>query len=159
MPLPLDDQSEGTKEILRLLVVLNDTISNNRMVILDDFSSGIQRSSLHEILKFFLGIDKHGQFVITTQDFSLLDSDLVRRDSVRLAVKDEFGISRIDNLSLKDIHKNLSLPKYLSSNNRFGQLPRIDPEIVEKTIDLINRISANFNPLPEKHDSDADCEE
>ena len=158
MPLPLEDQSEGTKEILRLLVVLNDAVTKNRMVILDDFSSGIQRSSLREILKFFLGIDKLGQFVIATQDYSFLESDLVRRDSVRLAVKDEFGVSQIENLSLKDIHKNLSLPKYLSSNNKFGQLPRIDPEIIEKTISLINRIAADYNPLSNEDDDNADSE-
>lgn len=141
--LPLDDQSEGTKEIMRLLVVLNEAVSKNRMVILDDFSSGIQRMSLREILKFFLGIDKYGQFVITTQDISLLDSDLVRRDSVRLAVKDEYGVSMIENLAPKDIHKNLSLPKYLSTNNKFGQLPDIKPEVVERAIENFYQIATD----------------
>jgi AAA15 family ATPase/GTPase len=139
IPLPLDEQSDGTLEILRLLVVLNDAVSKDRMVILDDFSSGIHRTSLHAILKFFLGIDKFGQFVITTQDNSFLGSELVRRDSVRLAVKDEYGVSTIENLTLKDIHKNLSLSKYLSTNNKFGQLPKIKPEIIERAIDLFNQ--------------------
>ena len=141
MPLPLDAQSEGTKEILRLMVVLNEAVAKNRMVILDDFSSGIHRTSLREILKFFLGIDQYGQFIITTQDYSLLDSDLVRRDSVRLAVKDEYGVSTIENLTPKDIHKNLSLPKYLATNNKFGQLPEINPEIIEKAIKAFNQIT------------------
>ena len=155
--LPLDDQSEGTKEIMRLLVVLNEAVSKNRMVILDDFSSGIQRMSLREILKFFLGIDKFGQFVITTQDISLLDSDLVRRDSVRLAVKDEYGVSMIENLAPKDIHKNLSLPKYLSTNNKFGQLPDIKPEVVERAIETFNQIAtdADIEAIFEK-DEDGD---
>ena len=89
---------------------MNEAVSNGRMVILDDFSSGIHRMTLREILKFFLGVDQYGQFIITTQDYSFLESDLVRRDSVRLAVKNEYGVSTIENLSLKDIHKNLSLP-------------------------------------------------
>lgn len=139
IPLPLDEQSDGTLEILRLLVVLNEAVSKDRMVILDDFSSGIHRTSLHAILKFFLGIDKFGQFVITTQDNSFLGSELVRRDSVRLAVKDEYGVSTIENLTLKDIHKNLSLSKYLSTNNKFGQLPTIKPEIIERAIDFFNQ--------------------
>lgn len=141
IPLPLEAQSEGTKEILRLLVVLNEAVSMNRMVILDDFSSGIHRMSLREILKFFLGIDKYGQFIITTQDNSLLDSELVRRDSIRLALKDEYGVSTIENLALKDIHKNLSLPKYLSTNNKFGQLPRIDSETIKKAIEAFSQIT------------------
>ena len=136
MPLSLDDQSEGTLDILRLLVVMNEAVSKERMVILDDFSSGIHRITLREILKFFLGVDQKGQFVITTQDFSFLESDLVRRDSVRLAVKDEYGVSTIENLSLKDIHKNLSLPKYLSTNNKYMQLPKLNPEIFEKAVEL-----------------------
>ena len=139
MPLPLDDQSDGTLDILRLLVVMNEAVSKERMVILDDFSSGIHRITLREILKFFLGVDQKGQFVITTQDFSFLESDLVRRDSVRLAVKDEYGVSTIENLSLKDIHKNLSLPKYLSTNNKYMQLPKLNPEIFEKAIELFKQ--------------------
>ena len=141
MSLPLEDQSEGTLEILRLLVVLNDAVTKDRMVIIDDFSSGIQRLSMREILKFFLGIDQLGQVVITTQDYSFLESELVRRDSVRLAIKNEFGVSTIENLALKDVHKNLSLRKYLSSNNKFGQLPEIKPEVTEKAIELFNQIN------------------
>ena len=140
MPLPLDDQSEGTLEILRLLVVMNEAVSKERMVILDDFSSGIHRMTLREILKFFLGVDRYGQFVITTQDYSFLESDLVRRDSVRLAIKDKYGVSTIENLSLKDIHKNLSLPKYLATNNKYMQLPKLNPEIFEKAVELFKQI-------------------
>ena len=160
MPLPLETQSEGTKEILRLLVVLNEAVSKKRMVILDDFSSGIHRASLREILKFFLGIDQYGQFVITTQDYSFLDSELVRRDSVRLAVKDEYGVSTIENLAPKDIHKNLSLPKYLSTNNRFRQLPEIDPEVFARAIETFNQIAtdADIDAIFD-NDDDSVCSE
>lgn len=143
MPLPLDDQSEGTLEILRLLVVMNEAVSNGRMVILDDFSSGIHRMTLREILKFFLGVDQYGQFIITTQDYSFLESDLVRRDSVRLAVKNEYGVSTIENLSLKDIHKNLSLPKYLATNNKYMQLPKLNRVLFEKAVELFKQIDAS----------------
>lgn len=143
MPLPLDDQSEGTLEILRLLVVMNKAVSKGCMVILDDFSSGIHRMTLREILKFFLGVDQYGQFIITTQDYSFLESDLVRRDSVRLAVKNEYGVSTIENLSLKDIHKNLSLPKYLATNNKYMQLPKLNREIFEKAVELFKQIDAS----------------
>jgi hypothetical protein len=159
LPLPLDVQSEGTKEILRLLVVLHEAVLNERMVILDDFSSGINRLSLREILKFFLGIDQFGQFVITTQDHSLLDSELIRRDSVRLAVKDEFGVSTIANLTPKDIHKNLSLPKYLSTNNKFGQLPDLDPEYIERAINLFNQITDTGNDSSSSSYEDDDAKE
>lgn len=161
MPLSLDNQSEGTKEILRLLVVLNEAVSKKRMIILDDFSSGIHRASLREILKFFLGIDQYGQFVITTQDYSFLDSDLVRRDSVRLAVKDEYGVSTIENLAPKDIHKNLSLPKYLSTNNRFRQLPEIDPKVLARAIDTFNQIAtdADIDAIFENSDNNKQKED
>ena len=159
MPLPLDNQSEGTREILRLLVVLNDAVSKGRMVILDDFSSGIHRSTLREILKYYLGVDEFGQFVITTQDYSLLDSELVRRDSIRLAAKDEYGVSTVENLTAKDIHKNLSLPKFLATNNRFRQLPVIDPEIIRRTIDLYKNLSVSVNPLFDEEDDSDDNED
>lgn len=145
MPLPLDEQSEGTLEILRLLVVMNEAVLKGRMVILDDFSSGIHRMTLREILKFFLGVDQFGQFIIATQDYSFLESDLVRRDSVRLAVKNEFGVSTIENLSLKDIHKNLSLPKYLATNNKYMQLPKLNRDFFEKAVELFKQIDASGN--------------
>ena len=160
IPLPLDDQSEGTKDMLRLLVVLNNAISKGRMVILDDFSSGIHKTSLQEILKFFLGVDKHGQLVIASQDRSLLDSTLVRRDSVRLAIKDQYGVSTIENLALKDIHKNLSLSKYLFTNNKFGQLPEIKPEFVEKAIEIYNQFfDATIETYSDKDESVDEFEE
>lgn len=159
IPLPLDDQSEGTKEILRLLVVLNDAVLKRKMVIIDDFSSGIHRSSLREILKYFLGIDRFGQFIIVTQDFSLLDSEIIRRDSIRMAVKDEFGVSKIENLALKDVHKNLSLPKYLSTNNKFGQLPKINPESILKAIETFNQLSDASTTIPKDEDVVIDSED
>ena len=58
-------------------------------------------------------------------------------------MKDEYGVSTIENLAPKDIHKNLSLPKYLSTNNRFRQLPEIDPEVLARAIDTFNQIATD----------------
>ena len=49
----------------------------------------------------------------------------------------------MNNLAPKDIHKNLSLPKYLSTNNRFRQLPEIDPEVLARAIDTFNQIATD----------------
>jgi AAA15 family ATPase/GTPase len=78
--LPLSEQSDGTKEILRFLIVLDEAIRKEKTIILDDYSSGVQRNTLNQLLKFFLGAAQNAQLIISTQDYSLLDFDIIRRD-------------------------------------------------------------------------------
>lgn len=81
--MPLSEQSDGTKEILRFLIVLDEAIRKEKTIILDDYSSGVQRNTLNQLLKFFLGAAQNAQLIISTQDYSLLDFDIIRRDSIR----------------------------------------------------------------------------
>ena len=51
--LPLSEQSDGTKEILRFLIVLDEAIRKEKTIILDDYSSGVQRNTLNQLLEIF----------------------------------------------------------------------------------------------------------
>ena len=132
--LPLAEQSEGTKEILRLLLVLNDAIKNKKTIIIDDYSSGIQRDTLNRILKFFIGASNDSQLIISTQDYSLLDFDVIRRDAIRFLVKDDAAEAHIDSINLSLLHKNSSLRHYVSKMNLYKQIPEMNDELFEELL-------------------------
>lgn len=132
--LPLSEQSDGTKEILRLLMVLNDAIKNKKTIILDDYSSGIQRNTLNKLLKFFIGASENSQLIISTQDYSLLDFDIVRRDSIRFMIKNEDAETSVKSIDLSKLHKNSSLHHYVSKMNIYKQIPVMDESMFEKLL-------------------------
>ena len=110
---------------LRLLLVLNDAIKNKKTIIIDDYSSGIQRDTLNRILKFFIGASNDSQLIISTQDYSLLDFDVIRRDAIRFLVKDDAAEAHVDSINLSLLHKNSSLRHYVSKMNLYKQIPQI----------------------------------
>ena len=132
--LPLSEQSEGTKEILRLLLLLNDAIQNKKTIIIDDYSSGIQRNTLNQILKFFIGSSNDSQLIISTQDYSLLDFDVIRRDAIRFLVKDDAGEAHVDSINLSLLHKNSSLRHYVSKMNLYKQIPEMNDALFKKLL-------------------------
>jgi len=134
--LPLTEQSEGTKEILRLLLVLNDAIKNKKTIIIDDYSSGIQRDTLNKILKFFIGSSQDSQLIISTQDYSLLDFDVIRRDAIRFLVKNDAAEAHVDSINLSLLHKNSSLRHYVSKMNLYKQIPEMDEELFNELLSL-----------------------
>lgn len=132
--LPLSEQSDGTKEILRLLIVLNESIENNRTIILDDYSSGIQRDTLNKLMKFFIGASNNSQLIISTQDYSLLDFEVVRRDSIRFLIKNEDAETEVKSIELSKLHKNSNLRHYVSKNKYYKQLPEMDDKLFDELL-------------------------
>ena len=133
--LPLSVQSRGTQEILKFLLCMTDAIKNKKTIILDDFSSCIHRDTLNRLIHFFVVGATESQLIISTQDYSLLDSELVRRDSLRIFTKNDMGETQIDSLTLSELHKNLNLYKYISTHNTFNQKPYIDDRIFDDAIE------------------------
>lgn len=139
--LPLSEQSEGTLEILRLLIVLNDAIENKKTIIIDDYSSGIQRNTLNQLLKFFIGSSQDAQLIISTQDYSLLDFDVIRRDSIRFLVKDTAAEAHVESINLSLLHKNSSLHHYVSKMNVYKQLPEMNEELFDELLYIYRTIN------------------
>ena len=137
--LSLSEQSDGTKEILRMLIVLNEAIQKKKTIILDDYSSGIQRNTLNQLIRFFIAASSDSQLIISTQDYGLLDFDIVRRDSIRFLVKDDFAEAHVESIDLSKLHKNSSLHHYVSKMNVYKQLPEMNEELFN---DLLNVYAA-----------------
>ena len=88
-------ESLGTKNIIRLLVVLYDVILGEKSTCIDEIESGIHTKALAFILKMYLTIAENCQLIVATHDLSLLNADFLRRDAVRLFEKDEYGSTNV----------------------------------------------------------------
>ena len=88
-------ESLGTKNIIRLLVVLCDVILGEKSTCIDEIEYGIHTKALAFILKMYLTIAENCQLIVATHDLSLLNADFLRRDAVRLFEKDEHGSTNV----------------------------------------------------------------
>lgn len=88
-------ESLGTKNIIRLLVVLYDVIIGEKTTCIDEIEYGIHTKALAFILKMYLTIAENCQLIVATHDLSLLNADFLRRDAVRLFEKDEYGSTNV----------------------------------------------------------------
>lgn len=134
LPLDLEDQSEGTLEILRLIICMHEAISEHKTILLDDCINGIHPKTLEQLMKFYLGASEDSQLIIASQNFSNLDDPLIRRDSLRFVTKDGAGRSHVSQLALGDLHKNQNLRLQVENSEKWGVKPTIVDEILEEAI-------------------------
>lgn len=134
LPLDLEDQSEGTQEILRLIICMHEAISQHKTILLDDCINGIHPRTLEQLMKFYLGASNDSQLIIASQNFSNLDDPLIRRDSLRFVTKDEEGHSHVAQLALGDLHKNQNLRLQIENSDKWGVKPEIFDDVLEDAI-------------------------
>ena len=133
-PLDLELESEGTKEILRLILCMHEAIVEHKTVILDDCINGIHPKTMEQLMKFYLGSSDDSQLIIASQNFSNLDDEMLRRDSLRFVVKDEHGESRVEQMNLGDLHKNQNLRMQVENSEKWGVKPDIMDWVLEDAI-------------------------
>ena len=134
VPLDLEDQSEGTKEILKLILCMHEAIAEHKTILLDDCINGIHPKTLELLMKFYLGASEDSQLIIASQNFSTLDDEMLRRDSLRFVMKNEHGESRVEQMNLGDLHKNQNLRMQIVNGDKWGVKPDIDDDYLEEAI-------------------------
>ena len=117
------EESEGTLNMIRLIILLYDACSRKSPVIIDECVSGIHQQTFGRILQFFLSSATHTQAIMASQHLAIIEMDGFRRDTLKFFDKDrETGISHCKKVDLHKYHKNQNLIKvYL--DNSFGCLP------------------------------------
>ncbi|MDH6310986.1 AAA15 family ATPase/GTPase [Dysgonomonas sp. PFB1-18] len=118
-------QSDGTLAIIKLMIAFYHTAIDGDCTILDEVTVGIQQKAFSRLLKFFLNIAGRSQLIFASYDYSLLEFEYMRRDSVRFFSKNLDGVSSVQTINLKNVHKNLNFRKYVLQNNKWGQLPQM----------------------------------
>ena len=125
--LSLDEQSQGTKKFLSNLSTLYNAILSHNIHFIDDIDSQLHDALLLYFLNTFVMNSNESQLIITSQETSLLNEDLLNthRDFVFFAEKNRNGAyseyTRADEYGL---HKNLSLYKSYR-NGRLGAVPQL----------------------------------
>ena len=90
--------------------------------------------SLIGAFSVFIGASNNSQLIISTQDYSLLDFEVVRRDSIRFLIKNEDAETEVKSIELSKLHKNSNLRHYVSKNKYYKQLPEMDDKLFDELL-------------------------
>ena len=104
---------------------------------IDEIEYGVHTKALTFLLKMYLTIADECQFVVTTHDLSLLNTDFLRRDAVRMFEKNEHGETRI--MKRLYVHSTMNYLKAYEKllDEQLG-LADIDIEAMEKYRGMIH---------------------
>lgn len=80
--LPVGMESEGNKTLVNIAPDMLEVLSNNAMVIIDEFSSGLHNIVEEKIIKYFMEHSKRAQLFIVSHSTNLLTNTLLRPDQI-----------------------------------------------------------------------------
>jgi AAA15 family ATPase/GTPase len=124
VPLELDQESDGTQRLLNLLPALYRLKLGSAMFFIDEIDRSLHPILVFKFLEFFLNSCEggHRQVIVTTHESNLLDLDLLRRDEIWFAEKDERGATHLYSLTDFKVRKDLEIRKHYLQG-RFGAVP------------------------------------
>lgn len=122
--LELDDESDGTRRLLSLLPALHFQRPTGTVYFIDEIDRSLHPILVRKFLEFFLKVCAEGQrqVIVTTHESSLLDQDLLRRDEIWFAEKDDKSATRLYSLTDFKVRNDLELRKHYLQG-RFGAVP------------------------------------
>jgi AAA15 family ATPase/GTPase len=124
IPLELADESDGTRRLLNLMPALHNLQKRNVVYFIDEIDRSLHPILVLKFLEFFLKSCGTGQrqIIVTTHESNLLNLDLLRRDEIWFAEKDETAATRLYSLSDFKVRKDLEIRKHYLQG-RFGAIP------------------------------------
>ncbi len=124
--LPFQEESDGTQRLMNLLPALYHLKESCKVYVIDELDRSLHPLLSHSILKFFVETCSRAnqQLIVTSHETHLLDQELLRRDEIWFADKDESQQTRLYSLSEHGVRNDLRLERgYLQG--RFGGVPTI----------------------------------
>jgi AAA15 family ATPase/GTPase len=122
-------ESEGTRRLLFMLVAIFHALDNGTPVIIDELNAHLHTQACEAILALFCDPEtnpKGAQLIATTHDTNLLRSPYLRRDQVWFAEKDREGATHLYPLTDIRTRKGDNIEKgYLQG--RYGAIPYAGP--------------------------------
>ena len=119
-----EQESDGTQRLFDLAFPFYDLATSEppKVYIVDELERNLHTNLSYMLLKSYLEQEGKGQLIATTHDTHLLDLDLLRRDEIWFAEKDEYGATQL--YSLYDFNprydKNIEKDYLLG---RYGAIP------------------------------------
>ena len=122
--LDLNEESDGTRRLLNLIPALHHLRSMAAVYFIDEIDRSLHPILVKEFIEFFLKSSDNGrhQIVVTTHESNLLDQDLLRRDEIWFAEKDQTGATRLYSLLDFKVRNDLEIRKHYLQG-RFGAVP------------------------------------
>ena len=127
-PLFLSEESQGSQTLFSLGTRILKALEEGKTLIYDELDTSLHPYVTKMLVMLFLSKKinkKNAQLIFTTHDISLLDEDLLRKDQIWFAEKDEQGVS--DFYSLQDfdnVREDIPFDKWYMAG-KFGGLPNI----------------------------------
>lgn len=124
-------ESEGTKKMIEMSGPIFDTLNEGKTLIVDELDAKLHPLLTRNIVLLFMDPQKnqHGaQLIFATHDTNLLDLDIIRRDQIWFAEKDDVEATDIYSLvEFKDEHgkkvRNDRDIKHDYIRGRYGAIP------------------------------------
>ena len=122
--LPLREESDGSQRLLNLLPDFYRVAMEGGVFVVDELERSMHPMLARKFIEFFLKTVRRttSQLIFTTHESTLLDLDLMRRDGIWFAEKDDEGATHLYSLADFKVRKDLRIEKgYLEG--RFGAIP------------------------------------
>lgn len=123
-------ESDGSRRVIDLLPAFLDLAppASRRVYVIDELDRSLHTMLTRRLIEGYLarcGPDTRSQLLLTTHDVLLMDQDLLRRDEMWIAERDDFGASSLMSFSeFKDVRYDKDIRKsYLQG--RLGGIPRL----------------------------------
>jgi len=119
-------ESEGTKKMFNYAGIFVNLLESGGTIVIDEFDARFHTSLTKAIVKLFNSEkNKSAQLCFVTHDTNLLDNDLLRRDQIYFAEKNQRGETSIYSLNeIKGVRNDSSLEKdYIKG--KYGAIPYI----------------------------------
>ena len=131
----LQDESNGTRNLLFLAGPVLDILKKGQTLVIDELDTSLHTLLVRELVRLFHRPDinaEGAQLLFTTHDTSLLDApDLFRRDQVWFVEKNKDQSSTLVSLHEFSPRKNEALERgYLMG--RYGGIPFLDQDLGSK---------------------------
>lgn len=123
--------SLGTNKFAGLIINIHKAMFNNEILIIDELDNSLHHSLTKELL-FLMNstANKKSQFILTSHDIKLLDSNLLRKDQVYLIDRKGYDVEiySINHFKANSENDTRSSSNYqnLYESGRLGALPYID---------------------------------
>ena len=125
-------ESEGSQRVIDLLPAFLELSAqvSQKVYVIDEIDRSLHPLLIRQLLEEYLSncsIETRSQLLLTTHNVMLMDQQLLRRDEMWAAERDESGVSSLFSFSeYKDIRYDKDIRKsYLQG--RMGGIPRIAP--------------------------------
>ncbi len=124
-----EEESKGMQSLFILAGIILDVLEDGAVLIVDEFEKNLHPHITRYLIQLFHNpiINKrNAQLIFATHDITQLDNEILRRDQIWFAEKDELGKSTIFSLSdVKGIRDTTPYDKWYNAG-QFGAIPIIN---------------------------------